>query len=86
MATLSVFPLIAAGCSQTENKDPVVVVKTVAPVLPPESRKTTPALTPKPDRALTQEEIFDRWSSDRTARNVGEWRRAACVAAVDAVK
>jgi len=62
------------------------MLKTVTPVLPIECRKKAPALTPRPDRALTQEEIFDRWSSDRTARNIAEARRAACVAAVDAVK
>ncbi|NEJ10471.1 hypothetical protein GR238_34490 [Rhizobium leguminosarum] len=52
--------------------------------LPPECRKVTPALSPKPDRDMTQEEIFNGWSADRTARNIGESRRAACVAAVDA--
>ncbi|MGO7009747.1 hypothetical protein [Rhizobium johnstonii] len=46
----------------------------------------TPALSPKPDRDMTQEEIFNGWSADRTARNIGESRRAACVAAVDATK
>ncbi|MBB2841481.1 UNVERIFIED_ORG: hypothetical protein GGE64_005264 [Rhizobium etli] len=35
---------------------------------------------------MTQEEIFDNWSADRAARNIGEYRRAACVAAVDAAQ
>ncbi|GLR61154.1 hypothetical protein GCM10007919_58830 [Rhizobium indigoferae] len=60
--------------------------RTVAVVLPPECRKMTPALSLKPDRDMTQEEIFNGWSADRTARNIGESCRAACVAAVDAAK
>ena len=86
VAALSAFLPIASGCSQTDKQEPIVVVRTVAPTLPPESRKPAPALSPKPDRDMTQQEVFDLWSADRTARNVGEWRRAACVAAVDAVK
>ncbi|UWU13256.1 hypothetical protein N2599_13995 [Rhizobium sullae] len=62
----------------------MVITKTVAVALPPEARKPTPALAPKPDRDMPQQEVLDNWSADRTARNTGEWRRAACVAAVDA--
>ncbi|APO76092.1 hypothetical protein AM571_CH03298 [Rhizobium etli 8C-3] len=63
----------------------MVITKTVAVQLPPEARKPTPPLSPKPDRDMQQQEVLDNWSADRTARNTGEWRRAACVAAVDAV-
>ncbi|MBB3297914.1 hypothetical protein FHT75_001597 [Rhizobium sp. BK112] len=35
---------------------------------------------------MSQQEIFDNWSADRTARNIGEERRKACVTAVDATK
>lgn len=52
--------------------------------LPPEARKVTPALTPPVDRDRSPDEVLIDWSSDRIARNVGEYRRAACVAAVDA--
>jgi len=57
----------------------------MAPVsLPPEARKETPALSPKPKRDMRQDEVLLNWSADRSARNIGEYRRRACVAAVDA--
>jgi len=80
---MSALPLIASACSQTKP-EPIVITKLVTVTLPPECRKVTPALSPKPDRDMTQEEIFNNWSADRTARNIGEFRRAACVKAVDA--
>ncbi|MBY2911335.1 hypothetical protein [Rhizobium leguminosarum] len=87
MAALSAFPVVVSACSLTNPKpEPIVITRTVTVVLPPECRKVTPALSPKPDRDMTQEEIFNGWSADRTARNIGESRRAACVAAVDAAK
>lgn len=87
MAALSAFPVVVSACSLTNEKPaPIVITRTVTVVLPPECRKVTPALSPKPDRDMTQEEIFNSWSADRTARNIGESRRAACVAAVDATK
>lgn len=83
MAVLLAFLPAASACSPT-NREPIVITKLVTVTLPPECRKVTPTLSPKPDRDMTQEEIFNGWSSDRTARNIGESRRAACVAAVDA--
>lgn len=85
MAAISVLAPIACASCQTKS-EPVVITKFVRVELPPESRKTTPALSPKAHRDITQQEILDSWSADRAARNVGEYRRAACVAAVDAVK
>lgn len=84
MATLLAFPAIVSGCSLTDRPAPIVITKAVKPVLPAECRKETPPLSPKPDRDMSQQEIFDNWSADRTARNIGEARRASCVAAVDA--
>ena len=85
MVATSALPLIVSACSLTNPKpEPVVITKVVTVTLPLECRKVTPPLSPKPDRDMTQEEIFDDWSADRTARNIGESRRAACVAAVDA--
>jgi hypothetical protein len=85
MAAMSALPLIVSACSLTNPKpEPIVITKMVTVLLPPECRKVTPALSPKPDHDMTQEEIFNGWSADRTARNIGESRRAACVAAVDA--
>ncbi|ANM12031.1 hypothetical protein AMK05_CH03682 [Rhizobium sp. N324] len=84
MVALLAFPAIVSGCSLTDRPAPLVITKVVKPVLPPECRKETPALSPKPDRDMSQQEIFDNWSEDRTARNIGEARRAACVTAVDA--
>ena len=76
---------LAIACASCQTKpEPIVITKIVKPVLPPECRKETPALSPKPDRDMPQTEIFDNWSSDRTARNIGEARRRSCVAAVDA--
>ncbi|MGR9149582.1 hypothetical protein ACU8MT_08975 [Rhizobium leguminosarum] len=87
MAALSAFPVVVSACSLINPKpEPIVIARTVTVVLPPECRKVTPALSPKPDRDMTQEEILTGWSADRTARNIGEYRRAACVAAVDAAK
>lgn len=83
MVAALAFLLIASGCSQTKP-EPIVITKLVTVTLPPECRKPAPPLSPKPDRAMTQEEIFNNWSADRTARNIGESRRASCVAAVDA--
>lgn len=87
MLTISVFPLIVAGCSQTKPEaKPIVVTKVVTATLPPICRRPAPALSPKPDRGLTQEEIFNNWSADRAARNAGETSRKACVDAVDAAQ
>lgn len=81
-----VLALIAPSCSRTEQPAPIVVTRVATVALPPEARKATPALSPKPPspRDLTQDETLINWSSDRVARNIGEYRRAACVAAVDA--
>jgi hypothetical protein len=87
MAAIAALPLIASACSPTDPRpDPVVVTKFVRPTLPPEVRRETPALSPKPanPRDLTQDETLINWSNDRVARNIGEYRRRACVAAVDA--
>ncbi|TAY75346.1 hypothetical protein ELH84_16445 [Rhizobium ruizarguesonis] len=82
---LVLMPLAAASCQSDEKPaPPVVISRTVSLVLPPEVRKVTPALTPPVDRDRPPEEVLIDWSSDRIARNVGEYRRAACVAAVDA--
>jgi hypothetical protein len=76
---------LAIACASCQTKPaPVVITRVVKPVLPPECRKVTPALSPKPDRDMSQAEIFDNWSADRTARNIGEARRKSCVDAVDA--
>jgi hypothetical protein len=79
------MPLAAASCQSDEKPAPTVVInKTVPVVLPPEARKPAPALTPPVVRDRDPDEVLIDWSSDRIARNVGEYRRAACVAAVDA--
>lgn len=83
MLAISAFPLIVAGCSQTKP-EPIVVTKVVSVTLPPVCRRPAPKLSPKPDRDLTQEEVFNNWSADRAARNAGETSRKACVDAVDA--
>ena len=79
------MPLAAASC-QSDDKPapPVVISKTVPVALPPEVRKETPPLTPPVDRDRSPDVVLIDWSSDRVARNIGETRRAACVAAVDA--
>lgn len=77
--------LAAASCQSDDKPAPAVVISRTLPVaLPPEARKVTPALTPPVDRDRSPDEVLIDWSSDRIARNVGEYRRAACVAAVDA--
>lgn len=63
----------------------MVIVQRVPVELPPEARKPCPELTPKATESdLPEDVVFDRWSSDRTARNVCEERRAAAIAAIDA--
>ena len=86
MAVIAVLPLIASACSPSSPKPgPVVVTRLVRTTLPPEVRKETPALSVMPkNRDLTQDETLINWSNDRVARNIGETRRKACVAAVDA--
>lgn len=79
------MPLAAASCqSEPKPAPPVVITKTVPVALPPEARKEAPPLTPPVDRDRSPDVVLIDWSSDRIARNVGEYRRAACVAAVDA--
>jgi hypothetical protein len=75
-------PAIVSGCSPTEPKPTVrnVYQKTT---LPPVARKSYP-LTVKPDKDLPQYDVLNMWSADRTARNLTEISRRACVAAVDA--
>ncbi|PDT05719.1 hypothetical protein CO666_03700 [Rhizobium chutanense] len=79
------MPLVVASC-QSDDKPalPVVISKTVPVSLPPEARKEAPKLTAPVDRDRLPDQVLIDWSSDRIARNVGEYRRAACVAAVDA--
>lgn len=88
MAAIVALPLIASACSPSDDQkpEPVVVTRLVRPALPPEVRKETPALSPVPKnpRDLSQDETLINWSNDRVARNIGETRRKACVAAVDA--
>jgi len=76
----------ASSCSQTEKPSPPPVIRTVytAPALPVEAREECPKLSPKPAGDMSQEQVFNSWASDRTARNICEERRKAAVAAVDA--
>ena len=87
LVTLAALAAIASGCSRTEGETPKPVVRTVyvKPELSPESRKVCPPLQDKTDRQMSEAEVFGKWAADRTARNVCETRRAAAVAAVDAV-
>ncbi|MGZ2403348.1 hypothetical protein ACVIKO_000608 [Rhizobium ruizarguesonis] len=87
MAGLLVLTALVSSCSLTDKEPPPPVVRTVAikPTLPPEVREQSPPLSPKPDRDMPQEDVFNNWAADRTGRNVIELRRKACVAAVDAV-
>jgi hypothetical protein len=85
MLALLACLLTVAGCSQTKP-EPIVVTKVVSVTLPPICRRPAPPLSPRPDRDLTQEEVFNNWSADRAARNAGETSRKACVDAVDAAQ
>lgn len=76
---------LASSCSLTDRPSPPVVrTVTVKPTLPPEVRQESPPLSPKPDRDMPQEEVLNNWAADRTGRNIIDWRRKACIAAVDA--
>lgn len=87
MVATSALALSAAACSPSDPKpEPVVVTKIVTVDIPPEARKPCPELSPRPDRDLTQAEILENWSHDRTARNVCEVRRAAAIDAIDVAK
>lgn len=81
MVALLALAVIASSCSPTEPKPTVrnVYQKTT---LPPVARKSYP-LTKKPDRDLPQFDVLNMWSADRTARNLTEISRRACVEAVD---
>lgn len=86
MAGLLVLTALVASCSLTDREPPKPVIRTVTvkPTLPPEVREESPPLSPKPDRDMSQEEVFNNWAADRTGRNIIDWRRKACIAAVDA--
>jgi len=53
--------------------------------VPAESRKPCDVPVALPDRALTAKELTPLWGKDRSALAVCEQRRAAAVAAVDAI-
>lgn len=82
MLMLSACPVIVSGCSPSE---PTPTVRNVyqKTTLPPVARKSYP-LTKKPDKDLPQYDVLNMWSADRTARNLTEISRKACVDAVDA--
>ncbi|WP_320200508.1 hypothetical protein RMR16_008735 [Agrobacterium sp. rho-13.3] len=79
--------MAASSCSQT-NPPPPPAIRTVylTPTLPPEAREECPKLSAKPPGDMPQQQVFDNWAADRTARNICEERRKAAVAAVDAPK
>lgn len=85
MVAVVVLALAASSCSLTEPKPepPIVVTRFVKTELPPEVKKPAPPLSPKFARDFSEAETWKGWAHDRTARNIGEARRAACVAAVE---
>ncbi|WP_077107297.1 hypothetical protein [Agrobacterium sp. DSM 25558] len=87
-ALLLALIVAASSCSQTNPPPPPPVVRTVylTPELPPEAREECPELSPKTPGDMPQEQVFNNWAADRTARNICEERRKAAVAAVDAPK
>lgn len=79
--------LIAQGCSTTNSSagKPILRTNQVKPDLPSEARKPCDAPQSLPDRALSAKELTPMWGKDRAALSACEARRAAAVAAVDAV-
>ncbi len=59
----------------------MVITKQIPIEVPPEARKPCPPLSPKPSGDMPEDQVFAGWSSDRTARNICEARRAAAVEA-----
>lgn len=85
MVVLVASAVIASACSHTDDKpDPPVVVKYVKSDVPPSSRIPC-TVTPLPDRTLSVQEVTTSWGADRAAILVCDARRAAGVAAMDAI-
>ncbi|TNV17752.1 hypothetical protein [Ochrobactrum teleogrylli] len=78
---------IAQGCSTTSSsaEKPVLRTDQVKPDIPKEARKPCDPPVSLPDRALSAKELTPMWAKDRSALSGCEARRAAAVAAVDAV-
>ena len=55
------------------------------PALPGEARRACPPPVDLPDRDLSDREVTAGWGADRAALVACEARRAAAVAAIDAV-
>lgn len=79
--------LVASGCSLTSPKpDPIIITRVVKNELPPEVKKTVPALSPKPDRDLPEVEVGSLWAHDRTSRNIAVTRLNACIASSEGTR
>lgn len=73
-----------SACSPAEA--PRVQAAIVVPVLPDAARKPCTKPAGVPDRDLTESEVLRAWSTDRVNLKACEQRRAAAVAAVDAIE
>lgn len=82
---LAASAAIASACSPSEPK-PIVRVEQRKAVLPDAARQTCPRPRNLPDRDLTSREVTSNWGADRAALITCETRRAAAVAAVDAME
>ena len=84
MATIAALAVTVSACSHGE---PRIVVRTVttSPAISPEARQPCAKPVAVPDRDLTEKETFTGWNRDRSELVACETRRAAAIAAVDAV-
>ena len=85
MATIVALAVTVSACSHDEPK---IVVRTVStmPAISPEARQPCAKPVAVPDRDLTEKETFTGWNRDRSELVACETRRAAAIAAVDAIQ
>jgi hypothetical protein len=84
MALVAALTAIVSACSHTEEKPAPVQVIYLRAEVPPSSRKPC-VLTELPDRDLDASETHAKWAPDRNEVKTCDARRAAAVAAIDAV-
>ena len=83
MAMLVALAAIASACSP-DSPAPIVITKTITPVVPAAARQKCADPVALPDRAMPEGDIVPAWGADRAALKSCEQRRAAAVAAIDA--
>lgn len=84
MVIVAALTTLVSACSHTEEKPAPTPVIYLRAEVPPSSRVPC-AVSDLPDRALSASEITPKWGADRKEIKSCDARRAAAVAAMDAI-